>query len=435
MVFLPNGDLLVGTGGGNSPSPSTSVYIIPNADNTTGTPGAPKLFASVTDVAGGCDQWLGSTNANGIAFTKTDAAGDGYIFVGMECSISRIAYKAGDQAASSNPATYIRVRTGTKPAGADVDTHHTTSLLAVGSTLYAGVGSDCNACTETDMTRAAVLKTDINTPSFTVVATRFRNPLALAVNPATGAIWAGGAGQDCVTYSTKCFSAMDNLYKTSGHPFEFIDPITTHGTVADYHWPSCEENQLVVPPESTTTTPSPTPMAGSCAGMLVAPVRAPAYSTIIGATFYNAPAGAKYAFPSGYSGGLFFTMHGSWHEDLNGIDVGKPGVAFVPISGDAPTNPTNLVVGGGGNPFATWAKNANGSPDYFLYGFQDPSGVRYGRPVGLAVGPQGSLFIGDDSSSPYQIYRIRPGFAPASLVRRPAAAIRTRPPSTFGLPF
>jgi glucose/arabinose dehydrogenase len=40
-------------------------------------------------------------------------------------------------------------------------------------------------------------------------------------------------------------------------------------------------------------------------------------------------------------------------------------------------------------------------------GFQLSNGVtRIGRPTGLAVGAQGSLFVADDTAN--QVYRIRP---------------------------
>jgi glucose/arabinose dehydrogenase len=42
----------------------------------------------------------------------------------------------------------------------------------------------------------------------------------------------------------------------------------------------------------------------------------------------------------------------------------------------------------------------------FVTGFQNGCSGRSGRPTGLAVGPQGSLFIGDDDAG--VIYRVRP---------------------------
>jgi glucose/arabinose dehydrogenase len=405
MVMLPNGDLLVGTGGGTANfAQSGQIYIVPNAEAAV--PAAPTVFATLTDI--GCASSAG-TNTNGITFAP--GSGGGTIFVGMECSVWKIPYLTGDHVASSAPSQFVAVRTGaTAGSGNDSDDHHTTSLLAVGSTLYVSVGSSCNACIETDPTRGTVQKTNITTPALTPVAVRVRNALALALNPATGTVWAGGAGQDCVV-GTTCFGAMDNTYQLNGHPYEWMDPMTTHAAPADYMWPWCEEDKSPVSaPDGTPTSP---PAGTNCNAMVVAPVRAPAYATIIGATFYAPPNGATYAFPSSFRNGIFVSLHGSWHENDSGISVAVPEVVFVPMTGDAPTYPMDWT--NGGNPFSTWARNGSGNPAAFMNGFQSNAGTRTGRPVGLAVGNSGSLFISDDDAG--EIYRIRPGTAPAALKR------------------
>jgi glucose/arabinose dehydrogenase len=415
LVTLPNGDLLVGTGGGTAAfAQSGAIYIVPNAENRS--PAAPSVFATLSDI--GCASSAG-TNTNGITFAPS--TGGGTIFVGMECSVWKIPYKTGDQTASSPPTQYVTVRTGPVAPGSDGDVHHTTSVLAVGSTLYVSVGSSCNACTESDPTRGTIMKTDITSPALSLVATRVRNALALAVNPVTSTVWAGGAGQDCVV-GAQCFAAQDPMYAQNGHPYEWFDPVSKHTAPVDYQWPWCEENgQTITRPDQNALT---IPANVNCASMIVAPVRAPAYSTIIGATFYSAPANAPYAFPTAYQNGLFFSMHGSWHEDTNGNPVAVPEIAFVPITtADAPKYPTNWAVA---SPYATWAQNASGNPAPFMNGFQQSGGTRIGRPVGLAVGTGGSLFVADDYAN--VIYRIRPGTAPppSAASRAPATGLRSR---------
>jgi hypothetical protein len=270
LVMLPNGDLLVGTGGGTAAfEQSGKIYIIANAESAT--PAAPSVFATLSDI--GCSQSAG-TNTNGITFAP--GTGGGTIFVGMECSVWKIPYVTGDHTASSPATQFLAVRTGSPPNPApDSDVHHTTSVLATNNSLYISVGSDCNACIETDATRAAIFKTSISSPVATTVATRVRNALALAVNPATNTVWAGGAGQDCMVGAT-CFSAQDPTYALNGHPYEWMDPLTTHAAPADYMWPWCEENNIAV------TAPEPNlgsaPTGTNCASMIVAPVRAPAYA-------------------------------------------------------------------------------------------------------------------------------------------------------------
>ena len=404
MVMLPNGDLLVGTGGGTANfAQSGAIYIVPNAEAAV--PAGPTVFATLTD--GSCAASAG-TNTNGITFAP--ATGGGTIFVGMECSVWKIPYVTGDHVASSPPSLFVNVRTGaTAGSGIDSDDHHTTSVLASGSTLYISVGSSCNACIETDPTRGTVQKTSISSAALTPVATRIRNGLALAANPATGTVWVGGAGQDCEV-GTTCFFAQDNAYQLNGHPYEWLDPMTTHAAPADYRWPWCEENNVVVAaPDGTPATPPP---GTTCTAMIVSPVRGPAYGTIMGATFYAPPAGAAYAFPSSYDGGLFFTLHGSWHENASGVPVSVPQVVFVPMTGDAPVYPMDWS---SGSPYSNWARNGGGNPEPFMNGFQSSSGIRGGRPAGIVVGPAGSVFISDDDAG--EIYRIRPGTAPAAVHR------------------
>jgi hypothetical protein len=101
------------------------------------------------------------------------------------------------------------------------------------------------------------------------------------------------------------------------------------------------------------------------------------------------------------------------------VPVAVPEVVFVPMSAanDTPLYPMDWT--NGGSPYATWAHNSSGNPQAFMNGFQQ-MGTRIGRPVGLAVGPSGSLFISDDVAG--AIYRIRPGTGPQSVKRAPASS-------------
>ncbi len=65
LVALPNGDLLIGTGSPVYVS-NNQVYIIPNAAGSA--PGAPKVFATLTDGTCGDTRSL-KENAQGIAFS------------------------------------------------------------------------------------------------------------------------------------------------------------------------------------------------------------------------------------------------------------------------------------------------------------------------------------------------------------------------------
>jgi glucose/arabinose dehydrogenase len=203
--------------------------------------------------------------------------------------------------------------------------------------------------------------------NMTTKATRFRNAIALATNPDTGTLWAGGAGQDSLAH---------------GHPYEFFDAVTSHAGMADYGWPDCEEDHMQYVPGSNCTS-------------TVAPlVVLPAYSTIIGAAFYGASQTGTHVFPTA-NRGLYLAAHGSWHTNVGtNTYFSPPRVAFVPMNGDAPMMPVNWS-----DPTVQWTE--------LIGGFQLADGTtRIGRPTGLAVGAQGSLFVADDQNG--LVYRVRP---------------------------
>ena len=82
-------------------------------------------------------------------------------------------------------------------------------------------------------TRATIQTMALDGKGMKLRARRWRNPIALAVDPKTGTVWAGGAGQDSLP---------------GGHPFEFMDPVSLRPTPADYGWPVCEENHVAYSP-------------------------------------------------------------------------------------------------------------------------------------------------------------------------------------------
>ncbi len=289
------------------------------------------------------------------------------LFVGTEHGIYAARYDSGSDRLQSDPVRIARVRTGGIPAGSDGDVHSTTSVAFddADDTLYASVGSSCNACTEVDGTRASIFAMRPDGSGMRKIAKRIRNAIALAVDPQTQALWAGDAGQDNLAF---------------GHPYEFVDDVTSHHGAADYGWPECEENHHAY-------------VAGaSCSATVVPGIELPAYATIVGATFYPSEQRGTFAFPRTYRGGLFVSAHGSWHRTAAGDYATEPMVAFVPMRGGLPAKPVNWD-----DPRAQWSG--------FVTGFQ-PMLTRRGRPTGVAVGAEGSLFIADDATG--AIYRVRP---------------------------
>jgi len=349
LAALPNGDLIVGTSGG-------SIAIVPNAESP-GAAGTPATFATLPD-----------SPAQGVAY------GENFVFVATQHGVYRIPYTTGAQ--SGTPSQIASVRTGSVAPNSDGDVHTTSSVAVTGSTLYVGVGSSCNACTEVDPTRATVQRMAIDGSAMTTQAKQWRNAIALATDPSTGTVWAGGAGQDDLP---------------EYHPYEFMDAVSARTAPADYGWPECEEDHIAYT------------AGANCSSVVVPALDFPAYSTIIGAAFYPSSQGGTYAFPAAWRGGLFVSMHGSWHTGSNGQPIDPPHVAFVPFSSGAPSHAVDWS-----NPSAQW--------NDFLTGFQASDGNRVARTTGVAVGPQGSLFVADDQNG--WILRIRPTSSATSSVRR-----------------
>ena len=340
LAALPNGDLLVATDG-------TQIYLVPAAE-ASGAAGTPVVFATINDAP-----------AQGVAFDAATCS----VFFATQHGVYSAPYTDGQL--SATPTKIASVRSGPVAPNRDGDVHTTSSVAVAGGTLYVGVGSSCNACVEVDPTRATIQQTKLDGSGMTTRATRYRNAIALATNPATGTLWAGGAGQDGLAL---------------GHPYEFFDAVTLHAGVADYGWPACEENQHAY-------------TAGADCTKTVAPlVETPAYSTVIGAVFYPATQSGDYAFPAAMRG-AFLTLHGSWHKTGNSY-YSPPRVVLVGVNGDAPA-----VAVDWSDPSKQWRE--------FIGGYQLADGVtRIGRPTGIAVGARGSLFVADDQTD--AVLRVRP---------------------------
>jgi glucose/arabinose dehydrogenase len=347
LAPLPNGDLIVGTDG-------SDLYIVPNAEAT---PGSPQVFATLND-----------EKAEGVTFVKARCE----IYAASMHHVWAIPYHG------ERKAPLVRriadVRRGPVAPGTDGDVHTTTSVAYTGGLLYAAAGSSCNAtmdggkqpCTEVDPTRAAVSVMNPDGSNFAQRAKRIRNAIALAVNPETGSLWVGDAGQDRLPF---------------GHPYEYLDDLSAHPGDADYGWPECEENHHVYW------------QGYNCTKTVEPLVELPAYSTIIGATFYPAHQPGPYGFPFSYRGGLFAATHGSWHTTANGCKAEPPRVVFVAMKGDRPAKRVDW-----NDPTTQWTD--------FVTGFQTGCDSRVGRATGIAVGTKGSLFIADDDAG--LIYRARP---------------------------
>ncbi len=215
--------------------------------------------------------------------------------------------------------------------------------------MVLSVGSTCNVCDETDPRRATILVYDDATGSGgRVLANGLRNAVGLAVQPATGELWANDNGRDLMG--------------------DDLPPETLHliRDGADYGWPRCHSGRILDPDMG---------QPGDCDGVEPPVVEMQAHSAPLGMVFYDGE-----QFPADYRGDLFMAFHGSWNRS---VPTGYK-VVRIPFEG------TQAV--GAVEDFATgWLNEATAETS--------------GRPVGLAVGPDGSLYISDSKGG--FIYRIR----------------------------
>ncbi len=147
----------------------------------------------------------------------------------------------------------------------------------------------------------------------------------------------------------------------------------------DYGWPECyydpAQQKLLLAPEYGGDGGH---KVGDCASK-TAPVAAfPAHWGPNGMAFYD-----QTQFPSRYHGGLFIAFHGSW--DRAPYPQGGYNIVYQPLAGDHSSGECEIFADGFAGPVK--------SPDKAVH-----------RPSGVAVAPDGALFVADDVSG--RIYRI-----------------------------
>lgn len=155
--------------------------------------------------------------------------------------------------------------------------HFSRSLLITNRQLYISIGSDCNACTETDPHRAGVFISDLLGHNFRPFSTGLRNSVFLVTNPATSDIWATEMGRDYLG---------DNLPP---------DEINILRDGQNYGWPDCWGQNL-----PDCSSPKFTPSH----------IDIPAHSAPLGLAFIPD------SWPKNYRGNLLVAYHGSWNRTV-----------------------------------------------------------------------------------------------------------------------
>ena len=263
----------------------------------------------------------------------TDADGT-ELYVGEQTQVSRFAYRP------DGPVGQQQVVIPNLPVGG-----HSTRTVAFGpdGMLYLAVGSSCNICAETDRIRATVSRANPDGSDLQIIATGLRNPVGLAFQPGTGALWA-------------TVNERDN----QGNEIP-PDLVTIVHEGANYGWPAC------LPPDAT-----PQEAGADCSHVTPPTVGIQAHSAPLGLAFLSGD-----GVPADLSGDLVVAQHGSWNRQ----PPAAPKLLLVTFKDGVPVGATDLVTG-----------------------WQDAAGQRTGRPAGVVLAPDGSLIVSDDASG--LLYRV-----------------------------
>jgi glucose/arabinose dehydrogenase len=235
------------------------------------------------------------------------------------------------------------------PAGG-YNNHWTRNIIANadGSRLYISVGSGSNVGEngmEHEVRRANILEVNPDGTGERIFASGLRNPVGMDWAPGSNTLWTAVNERD---------NLGDDLVP---------DYITSVKEGAFYGWPYSYYGQHE-DPRLKGQRPDLVKKA------LVPDVQTGAHTASLGLAFYD-----QKAFPAKYQNGAFVGQHGSWNRsELVGYKV-----LFVPFKNGRPS----------------------GKPEDFLTGFISDlgKGEVYGRPVGLAVLPDGRLMVADDASN------------------------------------
>jgi glucose/arabinose dehydrogenase len=323
---------------------------------------------------------FGSAGGTGIALYN------GFLYADHGTSIVRFPFAAGQLKPGGAPETVVANMPG--QPGHDARNF----VITPDGALYVNFGSPSNACQEKDrvagslgkadcpelLTRAGIWKFDATgsgqTPSISSRhATGVRNAVALLLDPQGKRLFTIPHGRDQLSQN---WPALFTNEQNAELPAEMFVEVNGGD---DFGWPYCyydgQARQYRLAPEyggNGTTT-------GRCE-RLKPPIYAfPAHWAPNSALFYSGS-----GFPAKYRNGIFVAFHGSW----NRAPLPQAGfkVVFLPLRDNAATT----------SQFEVFA-------DGFTVENPPPNGAAH-RPVGLAQGPDGALYITDDAGG--RIWRV-----------------------------
>jgi glucose/arabinose dehydrogenase len=364
-----------------APARVRHIAVAPNGDVFVAnqSPGGGVLALRDTDGDGKADQaaQFGTSPGNGIYFKSP------FLYFAPDDRIERYLMSPASLTPASGPDIIV--------SGMPANGNHRTKTIVIteSGTLFVGVGSSTDSCQAVPGTvgglgidpcpdmpiRAGIWRYDANLPgqvhsATNRFATELRNLVAIALNPYDGELYGVQHGRGNLNrLFPSLFTPQDDAELPGEEFFHFYEG-------GHYGWPYCyydgRQQKKVLAPEYGGDGDA----VGRCANAEDPLLAFPAHYAPNGLHFYSGT-----QFPGKYRGAAFVAFHGGTNLPESYI------VAVVRFRNSHPSH---------------W-------PEVFADGFIGESAVNLPadadhRPMGLAEGPDGSLYITDDAGG--RIWRV-----------------------------
>jgi glucose/arabinose dehydrogenase len=361
MTWTPEGDLLV-----SEPYDDRVVELVPAANPAA--PPTERLLLS------------GLTWPQGLAFDTLD--GQTVLYVAESDEIDRYLWRGA--AGIGARTVIVRDLPDLDPRGDEVNRLKT---LVVGANhrIYVNIGSAFNASTRDvagNPPRASVVSYAPDGGDMQVLATGVRNAEGLSFAP-NGVLWGAVNGRDDIPYPFhRSYGGVADAYGkvipsyADSHPPDAVVALTPG---RDLGWPYCNpdtDKGLIDPRWDDDEQNNAGGKALDCSTLTPINVGLRAHSAPLGLNFLE-----HSKLPEALTGGALLAVHGSAERPPRQA----PAVLWLPWS---------------------TASEALSSPVTLISGFQIPNGTRWGRPADAIPGPNGDLYISDDTAG--AIYRLTP---------------------------
>ncbi|HJU67983.1 MAG TPA: PQQ-dependent sugar dehydrogenase [Gemmatimonadaceae bacterium] len=366
----------------DSLGPARHIALAPNGDlfvalrNTRDAKGA-VLALRDTNRDGRMDvrERFGDNGGTGIALRGTD------LFFATDDAVLRYSIPRAGLRPAGPPDTVVgQLATGRS--------HSPKTIALRGNDLFVNIGAPSNSCQAEDRrpqspgqdpcpeleTRAGIWRFDGNRTRQTQAsgerwATGIRNAVAITVDGNT--LWAAQHGRDQLMQN---WPAHFDTTESAELPAEELFRVERGD---DFGWPYCFYDGIAKRKVLAPEYGGDGQQVGRCASVKGPVAAMPAHWAPNAILVYRGT-----QFPARYRGGAFIAFHGSWNR------------------APRPQGGYNVV-------FLPFENGRAGQHELFATGFAgdsvQPAGARH-RPTGLAVGPDGSLYISDDRGG--RIWRV-----------------------------